>query len=578
MGQPLQMPRSPASGIGTLSDGEFRFDTTNGWIIMGSTALGNQTFKPGGSGSITIGNPVGGSTAEGILYVDSSNNLANTAAMTNGQVLVGQTGAAPLPKTISGSGATITLSAAGVLTISAIANTTLSNSSVTVSAGTGLSGGGTVSLGSSVTLSLSTPVSATNGGTAQSTWTLGDTLYASATNTLSKLAGNTTSTKNYLTQTGTGSVSAAPSWSTIAAADVPVFIAAGASHAVGVVPDPGSTTHANPYLLGDNASWIQITGTAVSYSGGVYTINSGAVSGANPTATVGTTAVNGTATTFMRSDGAPAINQAMAPTWTGNHTFNTGTITFNAGMTINAASGFVISGVGSSSYSPSVSVTWVMSNSTAATSIQDQYSPYLEFLGHGWNTNSSASQAVSMALCCTATRGNPPVPAMTVSMSDGAGTVTTPMTLAANGGLTVGGTGTTAQTTINGKVAMPGLRGQISGFQMSAPGSGTTLTLTAGECRDSTNVVSFASAITSKVLGATWASGSGSNGLDTGTPTASALYYVYAICKNSDQSGDIRFSLSATSPTMPTGYTYFRRIGAFYTDSSKNILKITQNG
>lgn len=44
--------------------------------------------------------------------------------------------------------------------------------------------------------------------------------------------------------------------------------------------------------------------------------------GANPTATVGTVAVNGTANTWMRSDGAPAINQAISPTWTGTHTFN----------------------------------------------------------------------------------------------------------------------------------------------------------------------------------------------------------------------------------------------------------------
>lgn len=50
--------------------------------------------------------------------------------------------------------------------------------------------------------------------------------------------------------------------------------------------------------------------------------NTGDQSGANPTASVSTSAVNGVATTFMRSDGAPAIDQAMTPTWTGLHTFN----------------------------------------------------------------------------------------------------------------------------------------------------------------------------------------------------------------------------------------------------------------
>lgn len=45
------------------------------------------------------------------------------------------------------------------------------------------------------------------------------------------------------------------------------------------------------------------------------------VNGANPTGTVGLTAVNGSATTYMRSDGAPALSQAITPTWTGAHTF-----------------------------------------------------------------------------------------------------------------------------------------------------------------------------------------------------------------------------------------------------------------
>ena len=45
-------------------------------------------------------------------------------------------------------------------------------------------------------------------------------------------------------------------------------------------------------------------------------------SSANPSALVGTTAVNGSATSFMRSDAAPAINQAMVPTMTGLWTFS----------------------------------------------------------------------------------------------------------------------------------------------------------------------------------------------------------------------------------------------------------------
>ncbi len=43
---------------------------------------------------------------------------------------------------------------------------------------------------------------------------------------------------------------------------------------------------------------------------------------ANPTGTVGLSAVNGVASTYMRSDGAPALSQAIVPTWTGLHTFS----------------------------------------------------------------------------------------------------------------------------------------------------------------------------------------------------------------------------------------------------------------
>lgn len=63
-------------------------------------------------------------------------------------------------------------------------------------------------------------VTPTQGGTNIKTYTLGDTLYASATNTLAKLAGNTTTTQKFLAQTGTGSASAAPVWTTIGPANI----------------------------------------------------------------------------------------------------------------------------------------------------------------------------------------------------------------------------------------------------------------------------------------------------------------------------------------------------------------------
>lgn len=48
----------------------------------------------------------------------------------------------------------------------------------------------------------------------------------------------------------------------------------------------------------------------------------GGGSGANPTASVGLSAVNGAASTFMRSDAAPPLDVSISPTWSGTHTFN----------------------------------------------------------------------------------------------------------------------------------------------------------------------------------------------------------------------------------------------------------------
>jgi len=76
-------------------------------------------------------------------------------------------------------------------------------------------------------------VAIANGGTGQTTkaagydalnpnTTLGDIAYRGASNNVS-LAGNITTTKKFLAQTGTGTVSAAPAWATIVAGDVPTL-------------------------------------------------------------------------------------------------------------------------------------------------------------------------------------------------------------------------------------------------------------------------------------------------------------------------------------------------------------------
>jgi hypothetical protein len=63
-------------------------------------------------------------------------------------------------------------------------------------------------------------------------------------------------------------------------------------------------------------------------------------------------------------------------------------------------------------------------------------------------------------------------------------------------------------------------------------------------------------AITKKIQSSgAWIAGTGQNGLDSGVRTASTFYRSYVIQNNTTLAYDILFSASATSPTVPIGYT-----------------------
>lgn len=64
-------------------------------------------------------------------------------------------------------------------------------------------------------------------------------------------------------------------------------------------------------------------GTGLLCTGNVINVDTGTLFAA-PTASVGLTVVTGSASTAMRSDGAPPLSQSIVPTWTGLHTFNAG--------------------------------------------------------------------------------------------------------------------------------------------------------------------------------------------------------------------------------------------------------------
>ena len=64
---------------------------------------------------------------------------------------------------------------------------------------------------------------------------------------------------------------------------------------------------------------------------------------------------------------------------------------------------------------------------------------------------------------------------------------------------------------------------------------------------------------------------SGANGLDTGSEEASKWYAFFVIHNPTTSTTAGMFSLSPTAPTMPTGYTLFRRVGYVLNNASSNF-------
>lgn len=103
----------------------------------------------------------------------------------------------------------------------------------------------------------------------------------------------------------------------------------------------------------------------------------------------------------------------------------------------------------------------------------------------------------------------------------------------------------------------------------------TTLAVTSGAARDSTNVndIILADAVTIN------AAVNGINGLDSGALAVSTMYAIHAV-GDSSQNNDAgcMLSLSATAPVLPAGYDMFRRIGWVLTNGAAQLLQFYMCG
>lgn len=103
----------------------------------------------------------------------------------------------------------------------------------------------------------------------------------------------------------------------------------------------------------------------------------------------------------------------------------------------------------------------------------------------------------------------------------------------------------------------------------------TRISISAGQCRNSLNNANIVlAAPISKRLDAVWAAGTTNGGRDTaGALTNGATWHVFVIFNPTTLAVDGLFSQSPTAPTLPTGFTKFRRIGSIILEIASTLIR-----
>lgn len=234
---------------------------------------------------------------------------------------------------------------------------------VTVSNGDGVAGNPTITIAATYigqtsittlgTISTGTwngtKLSEVYGGTNQSTYTLGDILYSSASDTLSKLTGNITTTKKFLTQTGDGAASAAPSWNALASGDLSPLGAAltkgddtNVTLTLGGTPSTALITASSITAGWTGQLGLTRGGTAASLTasnGGIVYSTASALAILSGTATAGKALLSGSSTTPVWSTPTYPSTSGTSGTFLisngTNNVYSTSTIPTSAGATAN---------------------------------------------------------------------------------------------------------------------------------------------------------------------------------------------------------------------------------------------------
>jgi hypothetical protein len=111
------------------------------------------------------------------------------------------------------------------------------------------------------------------------------------------------------------------------------------------------------------------------------------------------------------------------------------------------------------------------------------------------------------------------------------------------------------------------VQGSFKNLQLSAAGTSANVSISADEIvvENASNAYKTLRAVNLTVAGV---SSGVANGLDTGTLASSTWYSIWVIWNGTTAAGLL--SLSATTPTMPGGYTHKARVGWIRTDGTAN--------
>jgi hypothetical protein len=501
------------AGAGEIANNAYFF-TTAGATHAGSAFILSQTA------AITVGTTALPFT----LFADQLNYVGSTNIDVTG-LTISLTGT--VPATNGGTGTnTVTT---GDLLYGSATNTWSKLAIGSAYRSLVVNGAGTLPEWNAVALNQTNAVSgtlgATNGGTGISSYTLGDTIYSSAANTLIALPGNTTTTKKYLIQTGTGAASAAPSWGTINGADVSGNISGSAGSVANALTlgtyltgtsfnGSAAVTATVDATSANTASKVVARDASGNFSAGTITAT---LSGAATSATTATNIAGGVANQIHYQSGVGATAFATAPSssgtvlnWNGSaFTWVAGTISGVAlGSNLNtltlATSGTGLSG--STTYNGSGAATFTVTSNatnanTASTIVARDASGNFSAgtitatLSGNASTATSATTAgtiTSQANSATITAATANT-ASTIVLRDAsgnfsAGTITA--TLSGNASTATSATSATSATTAT-TATTANATNTANNFQMNSLGVGTAGSGTAGEIRATNNVTAY---------------------------------------------------------------------------------------